>query len=300
MRKISPWFGLTDNLEADTTVVVVGCPFGSADALRGGADEGPAAIREWSRTAQAVDEVGRRIDGLRVVDRGDAVAAGDSGEERWHAIETAARAALRSHPGARLLGIGGDHAVTPPLATAMHAEHGPLAFLLLDAHADCFAAYDGDPLSHACVLPRLWDRGGYDPRRTCIAGVRSFAYDELESMAAAALCVPAREWRRLGTEKLAAKIRAATDGLPLYVSVDIDVLDPSCAPGTGYPVAGGPDTRRLLSLLEAVFRGQPVAALDLVEVAPRVDPSGITAATAAHLILQVLGFWTAGEHPFPW
>lgn len=295
MREISPWFGLTDGPDADLAVVVVGCPFGSADAFRGGADQGPAAIRAWARTAEAIDESGGAIRGLRVIDRGDAMVPGDGGEERWRAIEAMATAALAEHPGALLLGLGGDHAVTPPLATAARRAGEPPAFLLLDAHADCFAEYEGDPLSHACVLPRLWDRGGYAAADTCIAGVRSFASDELDRIDAAALAVSARTWRELGAEALAAEIRRASDGRPLYISVDIDVLDPSCAPGTGYPVPAGPDTRELLALLRAVFGGQPVVAMDVVEVAPPIDPSGITAATAAHIVLQALGFWAASR-----
>lgn len=291
MREIAPWFGLVDTLHAATTVVVVGCPFGSADAFRAGAHDGPRAIREWTRTAEAVNEVGHPIEGVQVIDYGDVEAATDAGEERWRAIEARAAEALEAHPGAFLLGIGGDHAVTPPLAAAALEAHpaGDMAFLLLDAHPDCFDSYAGDPLSHACVVPRLWDRAGFARETTCIAGVRSYALDELDTMDTAGLVVPARPWQSLGSEALAGEICELTGGAPLYISLDIDVLDPSCAPGTGYPVAGGPDVCTLLSLLAEIFQSQPVAALDLVEVAPAADPSGITAANAAHILLQVLG-----------
>lgn len=295
MRNIAPWFGLVDNDVADKTVVVVGCPFGSRDAFRSGAHEGPAAIRQWARTAEAINEVGHPIDNLRVVDYGDVEGEDDFGEDRWKAIEAAAARALADHPGAFLLGLGGDHAVTPPLATAARKAHGDLGFVLLDAHPDCFETYNDDRLSHACVVPRLWDRGGYDPEKTCIAGVRSYAFDELEVMDAAGLVIPARPWMSLGAEALAAEIRELTKGMPLYVSLDIDLLDPSAAPGTGYPVGGGPDMRQVLAVLAEIFRHQPVRAMDLVEVAPAVDPSGITGANAAHILLQVLGHVAAAE-----
>lgn len=290
MRDIAPWFGLTQVTDADRTVAVLGCPFGSSDAFRAGADEGPRAIRAWARTAEAITEIGHPVTDLRVIDCGDVSAQGDDGESRWRAIEIRAGEVLAEYPGAFLLGLGGDHAVTPPLAAAARRAHGDLAFLLLDAHPDCFAVYGDDPLSHACVVPRLWDRAGFARRSTAIVGVRSYALDELDIMDTAGLVVPARTWQAFNPAALAAEIRESTRGTPLYISLDIDVLDPSCAPGTGYPVAGGPDTRGLLTLLAEIFDNQPVAAMDLVEVAPAADPSDITAANAAHLLLQVLGY----------
>lgn len=289
MRAIDPWFGLGNIAEADKTVVVVGCPFGSGDAFRAGADEGPDAIREWTRTAEAINEAGHPIDEVRVIDYGDASPPDSTGEERWQAIEDATTRALEEHPDAFLLGIGGDHAVTPPLATAARKAFGEMAFILLDAHPDCFASYEGDPLSHACVVPRVWDRGGFDRATTCIAGVRSYAREELDIMDTAGLTVPARPWQMLGSEALAAEIGDLTDRVPVYISLDIDLLDPAHAPGTGYPVAGGPNVREVLTLLSEIWRQQPVAAFDIVEVAPGIDPTGITAANAAHILLQVLG-----------
>ena len=289
MREIQPWFGLVGAPEAGKTVVVVGCPFDSSDTVRSGAAEGPGAIREWARTAEAVTEAGHPIDGVRVLDCGDVETADTSGEGRWQAIEKTTADALADNPGAFLIGLGGDHAVTPPLAAAARQSHGDLGFVLLDAHPDCFTTYDGDPLSHACVLPRLWDRGGYRRETTCIAGVRSYAVEELEVMDTAGLVVPSRPWELLGGEALAAQIAEVTSNRPLYISLDIDVLRPADAPGTGYPVAGGPGIRQLLDLLRAIWERQPVAAFDLVEVAPPVDPSEITAAGAAHILLQVLG-----------
>ena len=288
MREIPAWFGLTEVEEAERDLVVLGCPFECGDAFRGGASAGPEAIRNWAQTAEAVTEEGHPVD-LRVVDAGDVEAEDDSGEGRWQAIETTARDALGDHPDAFLLGIGGDHAVTPPLAAAVRALNEDLGFLLLDAHPDCFDTYNDDSLSHACVLPRLWDRAGFVAEDTCIAGVRSYAEDELETMDTAALVVPSRPWEALGGEALAEEIREATSAKPLYVSLDIDLLDPAHAPGTGYPVGGGPDLRGVLELLQWVWRLQPVVAMDLVEVSPPLDPAGITAANAAHVLLQVMG-----------
>jgi len=298
MREIEAWFGLTAVEDGSREAVVLGCPFEGAHSLRGGAGDGPAAIREWSTTAEAVTEGGDPVEGLRVTDLGDLdIEAGpDSGAgsgadpgDRWQAIETGAREAWDAHPGAFLLALGGDHSITPPLAAVARERHEDLAFVLLDAHPDAFDTYDGDPLSHACVLPRLWDRCGFSPDDTCVLGVRSYAYEELDALGRCARVVEARRWHRKNSTWLAEELVAATRGRPVYLSLDIDVLDPSCAPGTGYPVAGGPTTRDLLKLLEEIWERQPVVAMDLVEVAPALDSKEVTVATTAHVCLQVLG-----------
>ena len=289
MREIPAWFGLTAVESADREVVVLGCPFEGGDAYRGGSSDGPAAIRAWARTSQAVTEDGNAIEGLRVIDCGDAAATDDSSEGRWAALEAAATEALRKYQGAFLLSLGGDHGVTPPLAAAVRAARGDLAFLILDAHPDAFDIYDGDPLAHACVLPRLWDRAGYNPDTSCLVGVRSYALEEIAALQELGLVVSAQRWEGEGSAMLADDILRVTGGRPLYVSLDIDVLDPACAPATGYPVAGGPNTRRVLELLGAIWRRQPVVGMDLVEVAPAIESSGVTESAAAHICLQVLG-----------
>ena len=138
MRAIDPWFGLSSTTEAAKTVVVVGCPFGSNQAFRSGAEAGPSAIREWSCTAEAINEVGCPIRDIRVIDCGDVGPVEATGEERWEAIVDAGTRALEKNPNAFLLGVGGDHSVTPPLATAARNVLGEMAFILLDAHPDCF------------------------------------------------------------------------------------------------------------------------------------------------------------------
>lgn len=293
MRDIGEWFGLTRTESASREALVLGCPFESGHSFREGAAGAPAAIREWAATAEAVTEDGVPLEGLRVVDLGDVeVESADSEadpEVRWEAIERAARQAWDDRPEAFLLALGGDHSVTPPLAAGARERFEDLAVVVLDAHPDAFDTYEDDPLSHACVLRRLWDRCGFTPDDTCVLGVRSYASEELEPLERCALVMGARYWHRKDSTWLAEEVVAATGGRPVYLSVDIDVLDPSCAPGTGYPVAGGPSTRDLLVLLKEIWERQSVVAMDLVEVAPPQDPAEVTVATAAHVCLQVMG-----------
>ena len=302
-------------------IVVLGCPFDGAVSGRAGAADGPAAIRGWAASAEAITEDGSMISGLRVIDVGDVVlpdtpaasetprvsgtptdqaqssrssdpgASIESGQSasRWQAIEAAADAALRAHPQAFFLGLGGDHGVTPPLLASSARHHPGLGLLLLDAHADCFPDYEGDRASHACAVSRAWDHAGIVPRNTALVGLRSYAQIELASLRQAGWVVSAAEWSRQGVGTTADAIVDVLGGGPVYSSFDIDVLDPSAAPGTGYPVAAGPSSRDVLELLAALWPRLDIFGMDLVEVAPALDPSAITAATAAQVLLQVFG-----------
>ena len=131
MREISNWFGLSER-SPDADIVVLGCPFDEPASIRQGAAAAPAAIRRWSTTAQAVTEDGTEVR-LRVHDCGDVAAGSDSPQVRWEAIEAAATTALAANPTGFLLGLGGDHAVTPPLVAAARVKMGaaadPLAVL---------------------------------------------------------------------------------------------------------------------------------------------------------------------------
>jgi len=284
MREIGGWFGLTDRVGEQHTALILGCPADDAATGRSGASAGPAAIRRWAESAEAIDEAGRPVSGLQVRDLGDVTLDGPS----WPAIEAAAREALRRQPDGFLIGLGGDHSVTPPLVAAVADRHPDLAFLMLDAHADCFDIYDGDRNSHACVVRRVWDTVGVEAGSTGLVGLRSFAHAELDSIGEAGLVITASEWNAAGSEETASRIFELVGSSPLYVSLDIDVLDPAAAPGTGYPVAGGPDCRAVLDLLTALWGATRIVGLDLVEVAPALDPSDSTAAVAAHVLLQVL------------
>lgn len=288
MRQIDAWFGLRVD-QPPAELVVIGCPFEEPHSSRRGTREGPEAIRRWSRTSEAVTEAGVAFS-LRVHDRGDARADSADRPTRWRVIEEAATEATAEHPDAFLLGLGGDHSVTPPLVAAMRQQHHDLGFLMIDAHPDAFLRYQDEEDTHASVLPLLWDRVGVEPSATALVAVRSFAPEEIGTMRRAGTVISAQEWHSIGTEALVTDIAARLGRRPLYVSIDLDGLDPACAPGVSYPVAGGPGTRAVLELLEGLWDQFDIVALDIVELAPRLDqPAEVTAALAAHLCLQVFG-----------
>jgi agmatinase len=284
MREIGNWFGLERVNGARRHVSILGCPFDGAATGPSGSADGPAAIRKWTSTEESIDERGRPVDGVGVTDLGDVDATAAA---PLLAIRAAADQALERQD-TILLGLGGDHAVTIPLAGAVAARHEEMAFVMLDAHADCFPDYEGDPDSHACTVARLWEHGAVRPEHTALVGLRSFATPELELLSRAGLVVPSADWVAAGTARTGEQIRQCVGDRPVYLSIDIDVLDPSAAPGTGYPVAGGPTSRELLDLLEVVVPGTRIVGVDLVEVAPRLETTAITAAAAAHILLQVL------------
>ncbi|NKB88033.1 MAG: agmatinase [Acidobacteria bacterium] len=283
MREIGTWFGLQDEREKRRLVTVLGCPFDGAATGPGGSAAGPAEIRRWSGTEEAIDEAGRPVLDLGVRDAGD-VEAGSTGV--LDSIAERAGELLDGEPSV-LLGLGGDHAVTIGLAEAVGRRHPDMAFVMFDAHADCFPDYDGDPESHACTVARLWERGFTTPERTALVGLRSFARPELDLIAQAGLMITAADWRRAEAIDVVERIMRLVGDRPTYISIDIDVLDPAAAPGTGYPVAGGPSTGDLLEVLRGLLPTIDVVGLDLVEVSPPLDSQGVTAATAAHLLLQV-------------
>jgi agmatinase len=282
MREIGTWFGLPDAADGPADLTVLGCPFDGAATGPGGSATGPEALRHWSSTEEAIDETGVPVRGLTVRDAGDVPA----GEDVLAAIRSRAARILEAGP-TTVVGLGGDHAVTIALAEAVARHHPEMAYVMLDAHADCFPDYEGDPESHACTVARLWERGATAPDRTALVGLRSFATPELAALASTALVIPAAEWRRTGSPMVAQRVVELVGSRPVYLSIDIDVLDPAAAPGTGYPVAGGPSSGELLDVLGALVPRIDVVGLDLVEVAPPLDPTGVTAAAGAHLLLQV-------------
>jgi len=273
-------------------VAVLGAPFDSAATFRAGARFGPAAIREASLLLRPYNE---RLQvapfaATQVADAGDAPASPIGVEAGHAAIEEAAGAVTAA--GGRVLGLGGDHSVALPLLRAAAAAHGPLALLQLDAHTDTWDSYFGARYTHGTVFRRAVEEGIVDARASVQIGLRGSLYeasdmDENRSLGFATLL--AREFDDVGVrgalEMIGGRLRS-----PAYVTVDVDVLDPAFAPGTGTPEAGGLSSRELLALLAGLAAlDLELAGADVVEVSPPYDPSGITAVAAANAAYELLG-----------
>jgi agmatinase len=281
-------------------IAVLGAPFDSAATFRAGARFGPAAIREASLLLRPYDE--RQgvapFEAVQVADAGDAPASPIGVDDAHAAIEGAASEIAGA--GGRVLGLGGDHSVALPLLRAAAAAHGPLALLQLDAHTDTWDSYFGSRYTHGTVFRRAVEEGIVDAHASVQIGLRGSLYgasdlDENRSLGFATML--AREFDDVGVrgalELIAGRLRS-----PAYVSVDVDVLDPAFAPGTGTPEAGGLSSRELLALL-AGLAGLDVelAGADVVEVSPPYDPSGVTAVAAANAAYELIAVMARSPAP---
>ena len=309
-----PWGGLAlPNLELPHDVVILGLPFEGGVCWRGGTAEAPRRLREISASSPAVSEVGLPVDpgGLRVRDAGDITPEeappGDAARRAYfsrveEAVVQIFKTGALAGRDAFLLSIGGDHSVSIPLVSGFGRQF-PEGFglVLLDAHPDLFDTYDGSTLTSPCPMRRALDGSRLKPEHLLILGTRSYNPVELDFMREKGIrFVPAREIDRLGVESVVTLARQKLNGVGnVYVSLDIDVADPSCAPGTGAPVAGGLSSRQLLELTRGLATQLPVRALDIVEIAPALDPSGITLFLALQIIFETFAVLAEKRRPSP-
>ncbi len=283
------WSGLASE-DARAEVGVLGIPFDGAASFRRGAAFAPQRIRELTPHLVPVTEEGKRLTGLRLRDYGDVIIDLDW-ERHFAQVKARAQEVLRHEFS---IFLGGDHSVTIPLVAAFAATVGEdFGVIHLDSHPDLAATFEGHRWSHACAARRILELPHMDPRRLALVGVRAFLDEELIFLAShpEIMVHTARELHRRRVEKVAGAVAARLhDVSAVYVTVDIDVLDPAFAPGTGTPEAGGLSTRDLLELLRVLFAELPVRALDLVEVAPPLDCADITSFAAAKVIYESLGW----------
>lgn len=186
--------------------------------------------------------------------------------------------------------IGGDHTITLPILRAVAKKHGPLGLVHIDAHADVNDEMFGERETHGTVFRRAYEEGLLRPTDVWQIGLRGTGYtaeDFDEARDWGFNLVLAQEIWHKSTAPLAADIKAKMGAGPVYVSYDIDSLDPSIAPGTGTPEIGGLTTPQAMELIRGL-RGLDIVGFDLVEVSPPYDPSGNTALTAANLIYEML------------
>jgi len=277
-------------------VAIVGAPFDDAVSHRPGARFGPRAIRQASYHAGAINSLPLGIepyDWLDVVDAGDAPVT-PMDIERGHAVIR--RKVLDvARSGAVPIVLGGDHSITFPSASAVAEAVAPrrLGIVHFDAHADAANSTWGNLRSHGTPMRRLIESGAVSGRNFVQVGLRGYwpGAETLDWMAEQGM-----RWHLMseieerGAEAVIAEaIAQALDGPEvIYLSVDIDVIDPGMAPGTGTPEPGGMLPRELLRAVRQVVGAVELAAMDVVEVAPPFDHAEVTAAAAHRCILEAI------------
>ena len=271
-------------------LAVLGVPFDSGTSFRPGARFGPAHIREHSRQLHPYHQLhdAYPFRDLQVADAGD-VGVGPYDIPR--AIEAIAdRAQELTRDGARIMALGGDHTIALPLLRAAAARHGPVSVLHFDAHLDTWDVLHGAKVWHGSPFRRAAEEGLLDLAHCQHVGVRGGVYDpsELEDDRRAGFdLIRSEEFENRSIDDLALQVRRRLGSVPVYVSIDIDVLDPAHAPGTGTPEVAGLTTRELFGLLRTL-RGLNIVGSDVVEVAPAYDHAGITGLAAAHTAWELI------------
>jgi agmatinase len=282
---------------ARADVVVLGVPFDSGVTYRPGARFGPAHIRESSRLLRPYNPALQvsPFAMLQVVDGGDLAVNPFDIAEAITSIERGARGLLERAP--HLLTLGGDHTIALPLLRAFAAAHGPVAVVHFDAHLDTWDTYFGAAYTHGTPFRRASEEGLID-REGCIhIGIRGPLFTDADLRQDTAVgfeVISAPETDHLGAAGIAERIVGRVGDRPMYVSVDIDVLDPAHAPGTGTPEAGGLTSRELLAILRS-FAHLNLIGADIVEVAPAYDHAQITGIAAAHVGYELLSALAAGK-----
>ncbi len=274
-------------------VAVVGVPFDSGVTYRPGARFGPSYIRQGSRLLRpynpALDVA--PFAGVQVVDAGDISCNPFDITEAMTQVE--AGITELTQDGRPVAVLGGDHTIALPTLRALHAQHGPIALVHFDAHLDTWDTYFDAPYTHGTPFRRAWEEGLLDADRTMHVGIRGSLYSEADLREDAEMgfaIVHARDMDRLGADRVIEMIRERVGDAPVHISIDIDVLDPGFAPGTGTPEAGGLTSRELLAMVRG-FDGAHVVGADVVEVSPPYDHAEITAIAAANLTYEYLSLF---------
>jgi len=275
---------------AKADIAVVGIPFDAGASYRPGARFGPSHIRESSRLLrpynQAQDASPFAL--AQVVDAGDIAVNPFNIELAVDQIELGVDELLND--GIRLVTLGGDHTIAYPILKALHKKHGPITVIHFDAHLDTWDTYFGAPLTHGTPFRRASEEGLIDLESCLHVGIRGPLYADTDLTDDKKLgfeAVTSIDMDKLGVEGVIARMLVRVGNRPVYVSIDVDVLDPAFAPGTGTPEMGGLSSREMLALLRSLENVNLIGA-DIVEVSPQYDNAQITGIAAAHMAYELI------------
>lgn len=282
----------------DYDVAILGVPFDGGTSFRPGARFGPAAIREASRLLRPGYHVELNIEPLsqlQALDAGDVACTPYDIQRAVREIEEQALPLLSQDK--KLISLGGDHTIALPMLRAVNQIHGPVALLHFDAHLDTWDTYFDQPITHGTMFRRAFEEGLLVEDRSMHVGIRGPVYDRDDFLRDHEFGFQIIRCSDLDTTSVPAAITQITDRIgdtPVYLSVDIDVLDRSYAPGTGTPEMGGLHSRELLALLRGLGDLNIVAS-DVVEVAPAYDHADITSLAAATVVFDMLALMANQE-----
>jgi agmatinase len=284
----------TQDLE-NADAAIVGAPFDTGATFRAGARFGPEGIRSVShllrRYNPSLDVA--VFDHLSVIDYGDVPVVPGYIEEGYRRMEQGLEPIHRS--GVVPIVLGGDHSIALPELRAAAAVHGPLALVQFDSHPDTWDSYFGERHTHGTPFRRAVEEGLLDTSRSIQVGMRGSIYDRGDWNDAREMgfdLVPTDQVRELGILSVIDRIRGRTGGAKVYVSFDVDFVDPAYAPGTGTPEIGGFTSREAQEFVRGLA-GLEIVGCDVVEVYPAYDHAQITAllaANVAHEFLSLLAF----------
>jgi agmatinase len=287
-----PFFGLTRSSSPDT-LVVVGIPWDLTSSYRRGASGGPNAIRMGTDGALYNRYSERGIDLAdvwRVCDHGN-IRKVKAASKLRRSIEVTTR--LHHHRDQRTLFLGGDHYVTyPAFELIAESEGKPLSLLYFDAHPDLYPSYEGSLHSHATVVSRIVENPKTSTGRVCYVGIRASTKEQDQRIQQFGLTkFTSDDVYRKGCEAISSSVKKLLTDHLVYLSIDLDCLDPAYAPGVANPQPAGLSTRQLFDILRGLD-GLKVVAADIVEYSPNCESNarttGFTAAVLIKEIMQLL------------
>ena len=285
---------ITDTRGLD--VAFVGVPFDTSAGYRVGARLAPRTIRYCSsqvRIHHPIHDVTVHKK-IRIADYGDVRTTPLEIEKTYGWITEEFDAIYAT--GCQTIAVGGDHGITYPILRGVAKHVGPVAIVQIDAHTDTFDTQFGHKLTHATPIRRSHEERLILPEKTVQLGIRGslFYPDDLKWSKDHYRLMPAHEIHRRPMEDVIAEVRGIVGDAPLYLTFDIDGMDPSCAPGTGVPEIGGLDNWQAMQIIRGLA-GLTLVGADLVEVSPPCDANDITSITAAHLLFEIASVFAANK-----
>ena len=272
-------------------VAILGIPFDSGVSYRPGARFGPGAIRQASRMLRPQFHPIHEMEPfalLQGADAGDVACNPFDINESIGQIERGADEVLER--AGSIVSIGGDHTVLLPILRSMHRRHGPVALVHFDAHLDTWDTYFGAPYTHGTLLRRASEEGLFLDDASMHVGIRGPLYSSQDMVDDASFgfrTIRTEDVYREGVEGVVQRIRERVGDHSLYISIDIDSLDPAHAPGTGTPEIGGLTSRELLMILRGLV-GLHLVSADVVEVSPPYDHADLTSLAAATVVYELV------------